>query len=404
MPATPATTVTRRLARAALAASLLFIFGTTLVPGSGPAVEFVGCFVCGNRGWSDAIVNVILYAPLGASLAALGRRGPRAVAVGFLLSACIELTQAFLPGRDPSLGDVTFNTLGTAAGQALWWAGTRWILPAPRTAGRLCLGAALAAVGVFALTGRMLAPALPLASFSAWFVPDVAEMEWYHGRVLETTLGPVRFRGDRAPPPQRIRRLLLEGAPLHITAVAGPRVHSLAPLFLIVDDNDQEVFLLGPDRDDLTLRYRTRAWRWRLDAPDLRLRGALRDVSRGDTLRIGAWREGRGYCLSVDERAACDLGFTLGTGWALLYYPRHFPAWLQAGLGMMWVGGFAGLVGVWSRRRLTTWVAILLFAAGLVWLPAPLGLLPTPLSQVVGALLGWGSGRGLGWWLESRSA
>jgi hypothetical protein len=378
-----------------LAGSLAFIFATTLTPGTGPALDFVGCLVCGTRGWSDAIVNVILYAPLGASLAALGRRGARAVGVGFLLSACIELAQVFIPGRDPSLGDVTFNTIGTAAGQAVWWLLVRWGNPDSRTAARLSLAAAVTAVAGFVLTARLLAPSLPLSSFSAWYVPDLADMEWYHGLVLKTTLGALRFRTDRLPNQAEVRRLLLAGAPLRITAVAGPRVRSLAPLFLIEDADGAEVFLLGPDRSDLTLRYRLAAWRWRLDAPDLRLRDALRGVLPGDTLRIAAWREGSAYCLSLNDQQACGLGYTIGTGWALLYYPRHFPLWIQTGLGMAWVGGFAGLVGLWSRRHLATWLAVLVFTAGMIWLPPRLGLLPTPPSQLLGALLGWLAGSSL---------
>jgi VanZ family protein len=71
----------------------------------------------------DAVLNVLLYAPLGmAAVLLLQRRMPRWPAVlvatlaGAALSVTMELTQLFVPGRDSSLFDVLTNTAGTTAG------------------------------------------------------------------------------------------------------------------------------------------------------------------------------------------------------------------------------------------------------------------------------------------------
>jgi hypothetical protein len=84
--------------------------------------------------WSakkDIILNVLLFTPLGFFLAGrLISRGfspapavMTAVAMGFGLSLAVEITQAFLPGRESDFMDLITNTAGTAAGSLL---GRKW--------------------------------------------------------------------------------------------------------------------------------------------------------------------------------------------------------------------------------------------------------------------------------------
>ena len=393
----------RLLARFGLYASLTFILGATLVPSGSELPVFTGCIVCGERGWSDALTNVLLFLPFGAALAALGRTGPRAVLYGLVLSCAIELSQTVIPGRDPSLGDVCFNTLGTATGQWLAWLGARWLAPAPRAAARLSLIAAVAALSVVTLIAHLVQPSLPARDFSAWYSADLSELDWYHGRVLRTTLGPIAFGPNRLPDRDVVRRLLLEGAPLEIDAVSGRSVRGLAPLFVIEDDDGEEVFLVGPDRGDLVLRYRMRAARWRLDQPDIRLRHAFARVAPGDTLRIGVRRDDSGYCLSLNQVARCGLGYSAGSGWTLLYYPRHLPIWIVTLLDAGWVAGLAFPVGLWARRRAESALAAVLLIAALFVLPPLIGLIRTPPHQIAGGAIGLLLGAGLHAWLRRRS-
>ena len=392
----------RLLARLGLYASLAFILGATLVPSGSELPVFTGCIVCGDRGWSDALTNVLLFLPFGVFLAVLGRTGPRAVVYGFVLSCAIELSQTVIPGRDPSLGDVCFNTLGTATGQWLASRAGRWLVPVPRTAARLSLLFAAAALGVVGLIAHLVEPSLPARDFSAWYTADLPDLEWYHGRVLRTTLGPVAFGPNRLPDRDVVRRLLLAGAPLQIDAVAGRSVRGLAPLFVIEDDDGEEVFLVGPDRDDLVLRYRMRADRWRLDQPDIRLRHAFAQVAAGDTLHIGVRRNANGYCLSLNQVARCGLGYSVGSGWALLYYPRHLAIWMVTLLDAGWVAGLALPVGLWARRRAESALAALLLSAALLVLPPLIGLIRTPPHQIAGGVIGLLLGAGLHAWLGRR--
>lgn len=382
--------------RLMLGVALGLILLATLTPFPGARLpDFVGCVICGVRGWSDALVNLILFVPLGAALLAIGRTGPRAVGLAGLLSAGIELAQIFIPGRDPSLGDVCFNTLGAAVGQVTTALALRLGVPAKRAAARLSLGSAVAVVVVTGGTSWLLSPVLPDSTLRAWYSPDRPDLELYHGRVISTSLGSVPFRTSVLPEPDEVRRSLLTGAPLRIVALAGARVRALAPTLVIEDEYGNELLLTGPDRDDWVLRVRTRAASLRLDQPDLRLRGALTRVAPGDTLRVEARRDPDGYCLRVNETQTCRLGFTIGSGWTLLLYPRHFPPWLQRLLGAGWVAVMVVPVGFWARKRWETAVGGALLLGTLALLPRLVGLLPTPSAQWLGAGVGGLVGYGL---------
>ena len=386
-----------------LTAAVACILAATLTPaGTVLDPEFTRCLVCGVRGLSDSLVNVILFAPLGVTLALNGRRGMRAVLLGGMLSCGVELAQIFIPGRDPSLGDVVANTLGTAAGQALFGLTGRWLLPNARAAARLSLLAAGLLLAVFVATARLLEPSLPNGTVRTWYTPDLPELEWYHGRVLRAKLGPIALPPGRPFESAVVRGLLLEDAPLRIDATAGPPVRGLAPLLVIEEEDGQEAILVGPDRDDLVFRYRPRASRWLLDRPDLRLRHAFAAVRPGDTLQIAIRRQGRGVCLALNRSARCGIGNSVGSGWALLYYPRHFPGWAYTLLEAGWVAGLAFPIGLWARRRPETALAAALLGLALF---VPLtGLIRTPPHQLVGAAAGLVLGRLLQAWRRAVSA
>ena len=74
----------------------------------------------------DALLNLLLYIPLGVCACMVFRRRMQpapaaalAVLVGFLLSSAIEIAQAYEATRDSSLMDITTNTAGSAVGALL---------------------------------------------------------------------------------------------------------------------------------------------------------------------------------------------------------------------------------------------------------------------------------------------
>ena len=114
--------------RVALGASLGAILVITLSPADGPNDLQLVPLIRIIRGFTpptdpsvvtNVVGNIILFLPLGITLCLLGLRRRTTVRVGFCLSAAIELTQLFIPGRTTSADDVLCNTLGALVGYLL---------------------------------------------------------------------------------------------------------------------------------------------------------------------------------------------------------------------------------------------------------------------------------------------
>ncbi|MGH8589735.1 MAG: VanZ family protein [Gammaproteobacteria bacterium] len=88
----------------------------TLVPlDAGDNMPSRLCVLC-DGALADGVLNAAPFLPLGTTPSIVGWRPLRALLVGALLCLGLEATQLVIPGRDPSLTDVLFNTLGTALG------------------------------------------------------------------------------------------------------------------------------------------------------------------------------------------------------------------------------------------------------------------------------------------------
>jgi len=380
----------RPLHRWFVIASAAVILAVTLLPVAGAEPErWLACVVCGERGIADFLLNTLLFLPFGAALAAAGVPLPRCGLAGAFLSASVEFAQLYIPGRDPSLGDVVSNTIGSGLGAVLVATAPYWLLPPRAQAGRLSSAAALAATAVCYVTGWLLAPAPPQTRYFALWTPNLAHLAPYQGRVLDAMIGEVRFPAGPIANSVGVRDALRssEGFSLRVRAVAGPRPAAVAALFALYDQHQREILLLGPDRDDVIFRFRTRATTWRLDEPDIRLVGALRAITPGDSLDVTVHgRRGR-YALTVNSSAPAALGFTLGSGWALLMYPESLPAWLKAVLSLAWMAALWVPAGFWARTRRDAWVTGMAVTVGLLGAPVVTSLRATPLLQWAAALL-----------------
>jgi glycopeptide antibiotics resistance protein len=71
--------------------------------------------------------NIVMFVPFGVlvRLASVRLRWWMILALGFLTTVTIELTQSTLPSRYSTVSDVVANTLGTAVGLGLTWAVVR---------------------------------------------------------------------------------------------------------------------------------------------------------------------------------------------------------------------------------------------------------------------------------------
>jgi VanZ family protein len=125
------------------------VYGTLLPFNISPSIESAGAKL--RRAMersvrvtsrSDAISNVLLFAPWGFLLAVelverrrgLGQIVVAATCSGFGLSACVEAIQVFVPSRTPSALDLITNTLGSAGGAVCGWVFARRAWPRLRPA------------------------------------------------------------------------------------------------------------------------------------------------------------------------------------------------------------------------------------------------------------------------------
>ena len=379
---------------AALVAWAAALAALTLAPL--PALEGVEdvstyCLVCGGRGASDAILNVVLFLPLG--LLARGRSLARMVALGALLSAGIEGVQLLLPGRYPTLGDVVWNASGAGLGQLLRRHARAWLTP-PAWAG----SAAAAALGLGLLAGGwLLGPSWPRERYWGQWTAELGSMPQYRGTLLEASLGPLDVPPGRFPDGGDPRSILSGPFELRGLVVKGPPPPSLSPIVSIYDGVQREVVLLGADGEDLVWRERTRAAVARLDQPDLRLPGALAGVRVGDTVRLAVSRDGGERCLAAGERLRCGLGFTPGRTWSLLLWLDAAPERAWRVLDALWLALLLGPTGFLTRRG-RRWGDVALAGAGLALAVGVTRLVAPPPLELLGALAGLGAGA----WLRAR--
>jgi VanZ family protein len=366
------------------------IAAATLIPGGGPRAEpLSACVFCGERALADVLVNVILFVPLGVGLFLLGRRARSGLLAGALLSALVELTQLVIPGRDPSLGDIIANTGGTLAGMAFAWFVRELARLDDRASARLSIAAACDVALAVLVTGWLLQPSFPRTAYWGQWTPNLGNLEWYRGHVQSARIDGVEVRSRRIEKSAWAREALRRGGPVEVDFVAGPPVSRLAPLFSVYDEHQREIFLVGPDREDLVLRLRTRASGWRLHQPDLRAFGAWPALEPGVRDTVRAWSPSRGeWCLDGPAERHCGVGVTVGGGWGILYHVERFPRWLRSLLATGWCAVMLIPTGFLLRRRwesVTAGAIVILAFAGL---PGIVGLLPTRGLEWAGAAVG----------------
>ena len=360
---------------------------------SGGETSNIACLICGDRGLADAIVNVILFIPLGVAVALTGRSTLAALALGGALSFGVEVAQiTLIPGRDASVGDLVLNTVGAAVGVAIvktsWW----WLSSNRRRASRLSLVAGFFAMAMIAGTGLLFVPLPPDGTYFVMWRPVLRHLDPYDAPVRSATIGGHPIPPGRIEEPTQLRELVRTGAPIRVVAAAAPRTSRQAAMFTIYDERKREVVLIGPDRDDLVLRVRMRSTSAWLDQPDLRVVGGWRNLIPGSEITVTARRSGRNYCVGFGLHPPCSSGFSAGMGWALFLYDEQWPASVHSGLKLFWLALLGFPVGFWARRRWESLCALSMFAASIVVLPAWVGLLPTPAHQVLGGIAGIGLG------------
>jgi len=376
------TALRQRLILAAYVVAVGFILVATLRPAGREA--FVGwtlCIICPRGGAQEAVQNVLLFVPFGIA-AAFGRLRPGAgVFLGFGLSLMVECAQMFIPGRDPNIGDLVFNTTGTAMGWALGaWAYALVMAPA-KEAGGWAAGAALATLTALAAGAWLLQPAYGSPPYS------VQRYGSHGGGVVEAYLGDLEVRSGDLPGSAALA--LATRATLRVRAVIDTAVRG--PYWLrVFDGRHREVVSIRRIRRDVQVSYRTNAAALTLSMTESRARGVLARFAPGDTIDVRVSRDGLQQCAVVNDVNTCGFGPTLASSWAVVEALSSFPPWAIATLDAAWLGLLFVPVGLSLRRDRRVLAAAAAAFAGVWIVPWIFDLEGTRLTDLVGvaALVG----------------
>ena len=331
----------------------------TLTPGGATPPLTLDRFVCIGCGWrhaADILLNWLLFVPAGALLACLASPR-RVVALALIITCGIETIQIGVPGRDPALQDLIFNTLGALSGAGL-------ILRGLSGRERRLLAAGIA---VFWLAPAALL--VPLTSDSALYgqwTPVFPGLESYEGQVLHARVGDLVVPSRQFPATGRLSLAVRRRDPVEVRMIAGPHPSTLSPIFQIYDGRRMEIAMIGALGSDLVLRGKNPARVLRLDQPDARWAGAFDGIEPGDTVTLRVERAAGSICASIDERRRCGLAPAAGDGWGFLLNPEGASARIRGGLSLLWpllMG--AVLSAALAGRAPSAGIAAVLAATGL---------------------------------------
>jgi len=177
----------------------LMISAATLTPAApwAAAKNRLWCVLCDAGSAPDAFGNTLLFLPFGFVLSCLPFGALRTLAAAAGFSLAVESTQFLIPGRDPNLGDLLFNTAGSGFGWLLAQSppgtvlasmmvrvGRMVVFPSEGFQPWLTLGAGATVGGVILATCLLMTPDFPEG-------PYVAD-----GSTLDTTSGPLHLGGN----------------------------------------------------------------------------------------------------------------------------------------------------------------------------------------------------------------
>jgi hypothetical protein len=282
------------------------------------------CLVCGELGVVDALLNVILFLPLGVGLAMAGVRPWLALAGMIAGTVSIELLQVtVVGGRDASLGDIIWNSLGGVIGWALGTRADSLIRPGRRTSFLLSAGS----LSLWLAICLLVPPALRADPTESEYVGQLGHalggLPAYPGRVLAATVDDTTVPDSALHHSAALRRSLLEstGARIHVSLVpAAPTPQELS-IARIVDEERREIFELSARATDVLFDMRTKAARLRLRPIQFRLPHAFADSpdpAGPDTMSVVARYASDRVVLRGTSRARVaesEIRLTTSSGW-----------------------------------------------------------------------------------------
>jgi len=344
------------------------------------------CLLCGELGGADLVRNILMFMPAGVFLVRRGFSPILAVGLGFLLSSGIEFAQLFIPGRHASARDVLINGIGAGVGALTYLA----LLIGTARQPRLTLVAAVLFPLLTVLaTGWLLAPTATNGTYYAQWVPERPYYAAWDGVLLDAQIDGVRTPIGRLRNSDVFREALQSGAPVTLHLRRGTATTALAAVYVVMDDSQREILMIGISGEDLVVRHRLRSTEFRLDLPDERFHDFLHSAAPSDVVKLRMTRDRRGRtCVATERRSACSHLRSLGAIWSLVLWKGELAPPLRrlvdgAAVALLLLPA-STIVGLrWSLRSLSGFVAVMVAFAllgrgvGLSWpgITEPLGAL-----------------------------
>ena len=358
------------LGRILVVAALVIIAALTLTRGSSytrPEVEW--CIACGERGTTDAILNVLLFVPLGAGLAlSAGRRLAfwRIAVISFAISTCIEAAQLLvIYGRTCSVGDVVTNTTGGVLGALV---ATHWrtlVTPRRRAAFHLGVVGAILWLGVLIVTSLALQPYPSDAELHVQLQPDIpSESYQYQGRVDSASIDGVSLALGLMPESTRSRVNLRSGTLSASVEVGPPAPHMPSIIVRVLDERYDTQLQLSRVDDALVFEQRFRSIAFRLGMLQARAERVFSTTESGSGCGLPNTR------LHIAGNAA---GGRMGVVARGSHCQREFSVPLRATLGWIFLLPFRYALGTEASILTALWLAGLVFVWS-YWLGAAVAL------------------------------
>ena len=397
------------------AAAMLGISVLTLLPSAERPEVSHGCVICGFAGGVDAILNVLLFVPLGAGLALSGLRFRGAVLGMSAFSLSIELLQIVaVPGRYGTIADVITNSAGGILGFFAGRYGPACLRPSRRTASALTS----AWLGLWLILQLVVAYAFMPVPGEPPYHAIITRADRHSGLAFPGTFVGGSFGSESlAPGPlangDRLRALYMSspGVVFETRVLPG----ELSP------DRREIAVIAGPaggiasfeqERGDLVFAARTGADAMRLRTLWFRLRGVFPSSRSTDTITLHA-QYGREAVLlrSEQNRTVNEQRFVhrLSSGWMvfspLIAYADGDAADLV--MSVVYVVVMLLPAGYWARstyraaaqeprlRFVVFAVLVSCLALGLVALPMAFGLRPASALEWMASGVGIAAGAAL---------
>jgi hypothetical protein len=406
----------RAFGRLIAVASILVIGAATLTPHPGPAGTDPFCLICGPFGGVDAILNVVLFLPLGIGLALAGFRAVPSLLAIFFFSSGIEVAQYFvITGRDGNIGDVLTNVLGGSLGFALARRSDVWRRPSRRAALALCACWSVVWLSIQLLSSYAFTPALPASHYYGQIARTFGQMATFRGGVTNATIDTVTVPDFGYAKTRQFHESLERGNTVRAVVIPAGPTDLIAPIIRVADESQREIVILGQDHTDLVFGIRTGASTLRLRPARFGFRGVFPSGADhgapvlADTLDLRARYRATNVEMQVDSRGKSrrvKVAIYPALGWIFLlpmqWQVEGTPAELV--FGFIWMAALLIPLGCWaffvaaSEKTAPGWsfallgVVAVVLGVGIILVPRTLGLgaptLGAFLATALGLLLG----------------